>query len=344
MLNKAAMFTDLHIGRRGGGIHNGDCIEYIDWFCDQVRHDRSIDHILFLGDWHQIRNSILIDSLDVSFQCAKKIDQLGLPVYFVVGNHDLFYRHTREIYSTRFMSELDNFIIVDHPKVFRELGPKGALVSPFAFHHEYEDLRDFLSVPVWFGHFEFKDFVIAGHTTKMQTGPDPSQFTGPKFIFSGHYHKRQAYRNVVYIGSCFPYDFSDANDHERGMATYEYATETVDFIDWDQCPTFHRIQLSELLDSIDQLKFNSKARIQCIVDVPVTYEEINVIRSTIVEQYNVREITFDETAIQSQLIAGSVDQDSVALKTTEEYIAEALDSIESNMIDNDLLKQIYVKL
>lgn len=344
MLKKAAMFTDLHIGRRGGGIHNEDCIEYVDWFCAQVRSDPKIDHILFLGDWHQIRNSILIDSLDVSFGCAKKIDQLGLPVYFVVGNHDLFYRHTRDIYSTRFMSELNNFIVVDHPKIFKELGPKGALVSPFAFHHEYEDLQKFLSVPVWFGHFEFKDFVIAGHTTKMQSGPDPSEYSGPKYIFSGHYHKRQAYRNIIYIGSCFPYDFSDANDNERGMATYDYLTEEVDFIDWDDCPTFHRLNLSDLIDLSDSNSFGSKARIQCIVDIPVSYEEINVIRSTFIEHNNVREITFDETSLNNKALTDNAADDNVGLKTTEEYITDALDTIESDLIDSALLKQIYLKL
>ncbi len=344
MLKKAAMFTDLHIGRRGGGVHNDDCVDYVDWFCGQVKRDRSIDHIVFLGDWHQIRNSILIDSLDVSFKCAKKIDDLGMPVYFVVGNHDLFYRHTREIYSTRFMSELKNFIVVDHPQVFRELGPKGALVSPFAFHHEYEELQEFLQVPIWFGHFEFKDFVIAGHTTKMQSGPDPNTFIGPKYIFSGHYHKRQAYKNIVYIGSCFPYDFSDANDNERGLATYDYINDMVDFIDWDQCPTFHRLALSTVLDQMDRLDFGPKSRIQCIVDVPVSYEEINVIRSTILEQYSVRELTFDESSIQSQAITDNQTSSDVGLKTTEEYINEALDSIDTNMIDNALLKQIYMKL
>jgi DNA repair exonuclease SbcCD nuclease subunit len=344
MLKKGAMFTDLHIGRRGGGIHNQDCLDYVVWFCERVRADPTIDHILFLGDWHQIRNSILIDSLDVSFRCAKMIDQLGLPVYFVVGNHDLFYRHTRDIYSTRFVSELNNFIVVDQPRVFKELGPKGALVSPFAFHNEYEDLQQYLNVPIWFGHFEFKDFVIAGQTTKMQTGPDPTQYAGPKYIFSGHYHKRQATRNIVYIGSCFPYDFSDANDSERGMATYDYISEEVDFIDWDQCPTFHRLTLSELLDITDDGKFNSKSRIQCIVDIPVSYEEINVIRSTFLEQHNIREISFDDTSLNAKSITEDNTEDSVSLKTTEEYISDALDSIESNLIDNQLLKQIYSTL
>ena len=41
---KGAYFTDIHWGKKANSIqHNEDCMNFIDWFCAQVKSDPSID-------------------------------------------------------------------------------------------------------------------------------------------------------------------------------------------------------------------------------------------------------------------------------------------------------------
>ena len=74
-------------------------MDYVDWFCAQVRSDPTIDHINFLGDWHENRSAINIATLKASLEGARRLNSLGLPIFFIVGNHDLYNRHNREIHS-----------------------------------------------------------------------------------------------------------------------------------------------------------------------------------------------------------------------------------------------------
>jgi len=95
-LNKAAAFTDIHHGKRANSErHNQDCTDFVDWFCEQVKQDPEIDHIFFLGAWFENRNAINISTLNYSYRNAKKINQLDLPVYYIVGNHDLYHKYSR---------------------------------------------------------------------------------------------------------------------------------------------------------------------------------------------------------------------------------------------------------
>ena len=83
-LKKGAFFTDIHFGKKANSrTHNQDCLNFIEWFCQQVREDPDIDYVGFLGDWNENRSSINIDTLGYSYQGARALNQLGLPVFFV---------------------------------------------------------------------------------------------------------------------------------------------------------------------------------------------------------------------------------------------------------------------
>ena len=98
-LQKAAVCSDIHFGRKANSPqHNTDCLAFLDWFCDAVRSDPSIDHVFFLGDWHENRSAQNVSTIKFSYEGASKLNDLGMPIYFCVGNHDLFHRHTRDVY------------------------------------------------------------------------------------------------------------------------------------------------------------------------------------------------------------------------------------------------------
>lgn len=340
-LTKAAMLTDIHFGRKGNSPeHNDDCLAFIDWFCDNVRNDPTIDHINFLGDWHENRSALNISTLKASLEGARKLNDLGLPVFFIVGNHDLYNRHNRDIHGLHHLEELTNFTIIDEPVVYTDIG-EGTLYSPFLFHNEYENLVEALGVPVWCGHFEFRGFVITGHSVVMPTGPEATEYAKPKKIFSGHFHKRQANNNIVYIGNAFPMDFSDAGDIGRGMCVYDHCTDDGLFYDWEDCPKYQKCTLSSLIDKSAKLLTN--ARVRCIVDVEISFEESAKIKQAFVQKFNLREFTLEESKDLSNALkfGDDVGQDVDDLKSVDDLIMEMLNTIEAPQIDKAMLIKIF---
>lgn len=342
-LKKAAMMTDIHFGKKSNSEqHNQDCINFISWFCEQVKNDPEIDHIVCLGDWHENRSALNISTLHYSYNGAKMLNSLGLPVFLIVGNHDLYYRHTRELHSLFHFESLSNFNIIKEPYVCEDTHEK-TLFCPYMFHDEYPSLANYLNIPIWFGHFEFQGFVITGYNNVMMTGPNPFDFRGPKYIFSGHFHKRQIMDNIVYIGNTFPMDFGDAGDFSRGMAVYDYKKQTVDFIDWEQCPKYIKTNLSAMIEN--KVNFFPNARISCTADIPLSYEEINSIRQKFIEKYQLREFTIEDSSEISNLISHTETEiyDN-ELTNVFDMMIQLLNNIDSEHIDNNLLIEIYKSL
>jgi len=341
--NKSAMFTDIHFGKHSNSnVHNNDCLDFIDWFVKQVKSDKSIDHIVFLGDWNENRSSLDVSTLHYSYLGAKKLNEVGIPVFFIIGNHDLYKRHTREIHSVVPFNEFSNFIVIDEIVKFEEVG-NGTLFCPFLFHDEYKDLQQYRETPVWFGHHEWVGYKYNKVGLTMETGPDPSDFTGPKKIFSGHFHLRQENEQIVYIGSAFPMDFSDADDNERGMAIYDHSLDELNFKNWDSCPTYSNVKISELINETNKFTLTEKSRVRCIVDIPLEFEETTTIKQKYKNEFSLREFVLEESSDLDESVSETeVNIDD--LGTVDEMVVRMLNDIDTDKIENKLLIKIYEEL
>ena len=61
--------------------------------------------------------------------------------------------------------------------------------------------------------------------------------TGPEYVFSGHFHKRQYKNNIHYIGNAFPHNYADAGDWERGAMFLTWGEEP-SYVNWPDCPKY----------------------------------------------------------------------------------------------------------
>jgi len=345
-LMKGAFFTDLHVGAKSNSEqHNNDCTDYIDWFCDNVKKEGDIDYICFVGDWHEVRSSINVFTLKYSYEMAKKINDLGLPVYFIIGNHDLYHRSNRDVYSVHPFREFENFIMIDEPTIMEHIGD-GVLMCPYLFHEEYPKLAEYKNIPLWIGHFEFKGFVVTGYNITMKSGPDHEDFKQQRRILSGHFHKRQTTGNVTYIGNAFPTSFADAGDTERGMMIYDHTTDDMNFLNWEECPKYIKANLSTILDG--KVVLHENARVRCIADIPINYEESIEIKKTMIENNNLREFTIEESCEIDEALSETetdvdVDLDG-ELGTVDEMVVQMLGDIDNEHIDNEMLSNIYRNL
>ena len=63
---------------------------------------------MFLGDWHNTRANLNIVTLNYSLKALEHLNDNFERVYFIPGNHDLYYRDKRDIQSVEFAKHLPN--------------------------------------------------------------------------------------------------------------------------------------------------------------------------------------------------------------------------------------------
>lgn len=345
-LKKGAMFSDIHWGKKAGSDeHNNDCMNFIDWFCEQVKNDPTIDHIHFLGDWHDHRAAISVNTLMRSYEGAEKLNKLGLPIFFASGNHDLYRRNSSDIFSTYHFSALENFKVMNKVTVLNEIHGK-VLFIPFIQEHEYPELLKYSDIPVAMGHLELQGFRITGSGSRLEHGPKSEHiFKHQKRVFSGHLHMRETKGNTTYIGSPFPMDFSDVNDTERGMAVYDFVNDNLEFIDWPDAPRYRKASLTDLLKDPKKILSNN-ARVRIEVDEEITLEEANELRASLQEKYKLREITLEDSLKIEDIELTDIEEEieELKLESTGEVIRELIKRIKVDKIDTDLLLKIYDNL
>jgi len=341
-LKKGALCTDIHFGKQSNSeIHNTDCLKYLDWFCNEVKSDPSVDHVWFLGDWNENRASINGMTLKYSYAGAKKLNDLGIPVYFITGNHDLHHRNTREIYNTEIFEPFSNFKLINEITLIDEI--YGTVLGvPYLIENEYDELLKYKDAPVVMGHLELAGFVLTGERTILEHGPDHKKFfKKQKRVFTGHFHRRQQKDNIHYIGNTFPMDFSDAGDTKRGMAVYDFENDILKYIDWPDCPKYIKTKLSDLLAKPSKI-LEQNARVKVVVDQVITLTENNEIRKMFADKYKLRELVLEEQ-VETTPELSEIEQevDDLNLETVGEIVPELLKRIKSDKIDADTLVEIY---
>ncbi len=343
-LNKALCFTDIHWGAKSNSSqHNEDCTNFIKWVCSLIKQDPSIDHIMFLGDWHENRSALNLATLNASYDGMCRLNELGLPIYVIIGNHDLYFRHTRELHSLPHFDSLTNVQLIQTPTIINET-TYPCLISPYLFENEYHELDEYLKIPIWWGHFEFKGFVITGNNIKMPTGPEVEDYPVSR-IFSGHFHKRQQYKHVTYIGNTFPTNFSDAGDNDRGVAVYQYDIDHLEFINWADCPKYMQISLSDALE--DNITIHPNTRVKCVVDVVLDYEQTVELKQKMEGQFELREFKFEETAELASLLTTDVDTVDLSehqLASVNELVVTLINTMTSERINKNKLIRIFNSL
>lgn len=288
LFERAAVFTDIHFGKKSDSEqHNLDCVAYIDWFCEQVKtHD--CDTIIFMGDWFDNRSRLRIDTLRYSWASIEKILGLNRWTYWLIGNHDLFFKAHRGIHSLPYLeSELTDFKNLFVINEITEVDD--VLFCPWLIGNEFTEPPN-KDVKYIFGHFELPLFLLNENVVMQDKGGlHMNHFDLPDAVFSGHFHKRQLKVNehgvpIWYIGNCFPHDFNDVNDTARGCMILEWGKDP-EFLDWPDAPNYHRIKLSKLVqiiedDGLDQ-HFNKKSVIECPDDMGLEVEEALSVKSVL---------------------------------------------------------------
>lgn len=336
MFKKAAVFSDLHLGLKSNSqVHNTDCEEYIDWFIATAKQN-NCETGIFCGDWTHNRNSISLTTLNVGIRLLEKLGSSFENFYMILGNHDLYYKNKRDVYSFEFAKHISGITVIENIHVHDDVA-----FVPWLIDDEWKKIKK-LKAKYIFGHFELPTFMMNAMVQMPDNGElQLDDFQNQSYVFSGHFHKRQNQKNIHYIGNAFPHNYADNWDDDRGMMILDKENNLPpQYINWDDCPKYRTVTLSQLIDQQDAL-LKSKMYLRVKLDIDVSFEEASFIKETFLSNYDCREITLipqkQTEELDSQL-------DISQFESVDQIVAEEILEIDSENYDKSLLLEIYGSL
>jgi DNA repair exonuclease SbcCD nuclease subunit len=332
LFKRAAVFTDIHFGAKSNSIlHNTDCTDFVDWFIEQAKLE-GCETCFFLGDYNHTRAAINIQTLNFGLRALEKLNANFDRVYFIAGNHDLYFRDKRDIHSVEWAKHLKNVEIID-----RWFEADDVVIAPWLVGDDWCKLEK-MSGKYLMGHFELPHFYM----NAMVEMPDHGELQLNHLrnfdqVYSGHFHKRQTKGNVTYIGNAFPHNFSDVNDDDRGMMILKWG-ETPIFRAWPGQPKFRVYKLSEVLDNPKELLL-SNSYVKVNLDIDINYEETIAIREKLLPEHNLRELTL--IPMRADLESDITDYSNVAFESVDTIIQTQIEGLIEGQFDKRLLLDIY---
>jgi len=335
LFKKAAIFTDIHFGLKSNStVHNEDCLTFVKWATTKALEE-GCETCLFLGDWHNNRSSLNIVTLNYSLLALEHMNANFERVYFIPGNHDLYYRDKRDIQSVEWARHLPNVEICND-----WFSSGDVVIAPWLCGDDHKRIPK-LKGKYMFGHFELPGYLM----NAMIEMPDHGEVRREDFnnfdhVFTGHFHKRQTKKNITYIGNCFPHNYADAGDDERGLTILEWGQEPI-YHAWPNQPLYRVYKLSQLLDEKQTLLSNNMhVRVQ--LDIDISYEEANFIKETFMRQYAIREMSLIPT--KNLEVSQDLSPGEIKFESVDQIVVQQITAIDSNSFDPKLLLEIYRSL
>jgi DNA repair exonuclease SbcCD nuclease subunit len=226
---KVAIITDQHFGARKSSKFLHD---YFKKFYDTVffpyLEENNINTLIDMGDTFDNRRSIDLWALEWAKEnYYDRLQQMGVTVHTIVGNHTAYYKNTNSVNSVGLLLKQ-----YDNVKVYSEvtevkLDKLKVLFIPWINQENQEST--FKSVKKTtskcaIGHLELNGFrAHRGHV--MEDGMDIDLLEKFELVFSGHFHTRSSNGKIFYLGNPYEMYWNDVND-TRGFHVFD--TETLD--------------------------------------------------------------------------------------------------------------------
>ena len=186
-----------------------------------------------MGDAFDNRKNIDYWSLDWAKEHVyDKFKNLGVKVWQLVGNHDVYYKNTNRINSNDSLLEhYDNIVPISSPGQY-EVGDFKCFMLPWICDDNYQETCDAIEksdAKIAFGHLELTGFELYPGMVQ-QGGIDKGIIEKFDTVFSGHYHTRSNDGQTFYLGNPYEMYLNDCGD-KRGFNILDTETGEIEFVE-----------------------------------------------------------------------------------------------------------------
>ena len=230
---KVAIITDQHFGARNDSIA---FLDFFEKFYEQTFFPtldaNDITTVLVLGDTFDRRKYVNFYALDRAKKMFfDKLEERGIRVHMLAGNHDTYYKNTNEVNSPDLLLvEYGNIDVISKPETI-VIDGTSICMMPWICPENYQESLDHIKntkAEICMGHFEIAGFAMY---RGMESHDGLAKETFEKFdlVFSGHYHHRSSDKHIHYLGNPYELTWQDYND-PRGFHLFDLSTRELEFI------------------------------------------------------------------------------------------------------------------
>jgi DNA repair exonuclease SbcCD nuclease subunit len=174
-----------------------------------------------------------------------KLEERGVTVYMLAGNHDTFHKNTNEVNSPNLLlAEYGNIEVIDSPKTIDVKGFEVCML-PWICAENYNDSITEINntkSTICMGHLEIAGFSMY-RGMESHEGFSAEIFNKFDLVFSGHYHHRSNNGSIYYLGNPYELTWQDYND-PRGFHLFDFSTRQLDFIE-NPYRMYERVEYSD---------------------------------------------------------------------------------------------------
>ena len=337
---KVCILGDTHFSVRNSNPNFNTLMDhfYTETFFPYLK-ENNINTIIQLGDLFDNRRSIAFNSLS---ECKRyffqPIQDANLSFFGIVGNHDIFYRHSLEINAqSLLLNEYENMHFYDKPTTINIDGCSIDMLPWICKENEEESL-DFIknsTSDICCGHLEVAGFSMS-KGMESHGGIARNIFANYDEVFSGHYHTRSVSNqcNIKYLGTPYELTWIDYND-QKGFHIFDTDTRTLEFV-----PSPHSIYIRhEYNDELnDYTDFDITPFIHKYIKIVVTKKtDFYVFDRFLRSLYEADTYEIKILEDLSDFEGGTVDVERVDIENTLEVLETYVESI-SDDTNSDKIK------
>jgi len=286
--------------------------------------ENNIKEIYQLGDITNNRTHLCLNTQHEMLVLFDLIQKRGLDFYYLLGNHDIFHKDNRSIYSMEvFARAFDCLHVIDNTTMKDNIQ-----IIPWLCKDEKLEVNP--NAKIILGHFEMKDFYVT-RAYKSEHGLDASAFKSIQ-MYSGHYHIKQDSGNIHYVGTPYQLDWNDFNTL-KGFHVLDTETLECEFIENKTTPKHIKITLD-----IE----TKKVIVEGHVATPYTEDVDTKLKLGFDGKHKIKVFAKKELAITKKLVEGLEAQGhAVKLEITPEEecvdVEERIEKVKSLSIADNIL-------
>jgi DNA repair exonuclease SbcCD nuclease subunit len=337
-MNKILLVGDVHAGvRLDSEIFLDTFKKFYTEFVPSVIDKHNIKHVFTLGDLFDNRNSLNVKTINVVYECLSFLEEKypDVTFHFLVGNHDIYYRNTRDINSLKIIESFKNVNVISEIQDF-EFGDRKILACPWLVNNEEMEQVFEKEADVCLGHFEINGFQMVEGIVETN-GLSQSKFRDNfSLTFSGHFHLRdETQKGIIYVGGPYQTTWADWNDN-KGVYVLDLDTLDFEFEENKISPKYQKVFLSILKKngvSIKEVVPNNF--VSLVLDEKIECKTLDKLNDIIA---NLKPLEFN--VVEGLLEYSNVEIDENFSASPLEYIIEHInknENLETEEIRKDLL-------
>lgn len=248
-IERAWLISDIHFGVRSSSLEWVEIQKdyFYNFLIPTIKENMKENDALFiLGDIFDSRQSINILVMFEALNIMKALSEM-MPVYVIIGNHDIYRKYTNDVNSLEIFSVLSNIKLMKSHEMLTFADGVTGLFMPWQDTHEQEmeiikdDSSDYLFCHTDIAGFKYNRRVM------MLGGIDPGTMEKYRKVYTGHIHLAQHRDNIRVIGSPYQLTRSDMGNEKSVWLLEIGSGKETQFLN-DYSPKFMRMHLDKLFN------------------------------------------------------------------------------------------------